>query len=123
MSVLTSLQPAVTLEQIETMQRTTDETDLKTPVASYIQQLAQKSRDIPELSRGLSTRGALAIAQASRATARLKDRDYVIPEDVAEHFVAAASHRLAPNDPTLIDDATALDQIAEDILRSVDAPL
>jgi len=123
MNALADLQPAVTLEQIKLMQKTTDETDLKTSVASYIQQLAQRSRSVPELSLGLSTRGALAIAQTARATARLNDRDYVIPEDVAEHFVAAASHRLAPSDPSLIDDARALEQIAEDILRSVDAPL
>ncbi|PHQ80072.1 MAG: AAA family ATPase, partial [Phycisphaera sp.] len=123
MNALTDLQPAVTLEEIRSMQIMTDETKLDTSIASYIQQLAQKSRNIPELSLGLSTRGALAVAQAARATARLKDRDYVIPEDVAEHFVAATSHRMAPSDPSLIDDARALEQIADDILRSVDVPI
>ncbi len=122
-NALTSLSPVVTLEQIRTMQDTTDQTRLETSVASYIQQLAQRSRTIPELSLGLSTRGALAVAQAARASARLHDRDYVIPEDVAEHFVATASHRLTPSDPSLIDDARALESIAEDVLRSVDAPL
>jgi len=123
MNALTDLQPAVTLEEIRSMQIMTDETKLDTSIASYIQQLAQKSGNIPELSLGLSTRGALAVAQAARATARLKDRDYVIPEDVAEHFVAATSHRMAPSDPSLIDDARALEQIADDILRSVDVPI
>ncbi len=122
-NALEALEPVITLQEIRSLQDTTDQTRLEAPIAAYIQRLAEKSRNIPELSLGLSTRGSLAVAQASRATARLHDRDYVIPEDIAEHFVAAASHRLAPSDPSLIDDARALEEIARDILQSVDVPL
>ncbi|GAB5495322.1 MAG: MoxR family ATPase [Phycisphaerales bacterium] len=122
-NAMPALNPVISLDQIRSMQEATDQTQLETPVAAYIQQLAHRSRSIPELSLGLSTRGALAVAQAARASARLNDRDYVIPEDVAEYFVAAASHRLTPSDPSLIDDSRALEVVADDILRSVDAPL
>lgn len=122
-NALEALEPVITLQEIRSLQDTTDQTRLEAPIAAYIQRLAEKSRNIPELSLGLSTRGSLAVAQAARATARLHDRDYVIPEDIAEHFVAAASHRLAPSDPSLIDDARALEEIARDILQSVDVPL
>ena len=100
-----------------------DKTRLEAPIAAYIQQLADKSRNTPDLALGLSTRGALAVAQAARATARLHDRDYVTPEDVAEHFVAATSHRITPSDPALIDHSAAMEQISEDILRAVPAPI
>ena len=120
---LPSLKPSLTLEEVMTLQSTTDETRLEPPIAAYIQALAQRSRSITELSLGLSTRGALAVAQASRATARLHDRDYVIPEDVTEHFIAAAAHRLSPRDPALISDAHALEHIAQDILHSVPSPI
>ncbi|MFI4870885.1 MAG: AAA family ATPase [Phycisphaerales bacterium JB061] len=123
LNTLGDLKPTLTLEQIQIMQETTDKTRLEAPIAAYIQQLADKSRNTPDLSLGLSTRGALAVAQASRATARLHDRDYVTPEDVAEHFVAATSHRITPSDPALIDHSAAMEQIAEDILRTVPAPI
>ena len=123
MMTLGDLKPTLTLDQILILQETTDKTRLDPAIAAYIQQLAQQSRSVPELSLGLSTRGALAVAQAARATARLHDRDYVTPEDVAEHFVAAASHRITPSDPALIDHSAAMEQIAEDVLRAVPAPI
>ena len=39
-------------------------------------------------------KGALALAQASRATAFMAGREYVVPEDVLDNLIAVAGHRI-----------------------------
>jgi MoxR-like ATPase len=57
--------------------------------------------DIIELTRnhgdvliGASTRGAIALYEASQVLAALRGRDFVLPEDVKELAPAILSHRL-----------------------------
>ena len=64
------------------------------PVLDYIQRLAQFSRDCDEIVIGLSPRGALALIQAAKAWAYMSGRDYLIPDDVQQVFIAVVEHRL-----------------------------
>jgi MoxR-like ATPase len=61
----------------------------------YVQALAAASREHPELAWGLSTRGVLALLEASRGWALLEGRDHVLPEDVQAVWVPVVSHRLS----------------------------
>ena len=45
---------------------------------------------------GLSPRGALALAQASRATAFMAGREYAVPEDVLDNLVRNAIEASGP---------------------------
>lgn len=55
----------------------------------YISSLAQESRRHPDVELGASPRSSLMLMQASKASALLDGRDYVIPDDVQSllHFV------------------------------------
>src|SRR5207302_10847150 len=53
---------------------------------------APRSRD--DLHVGLSPRGALALAQAARATAVLRERDYAVPEDIIDNVLPVCAHRM-----------------------------
>lgn len=61
----------------------------------YVQALAAASRERPELPRGLSTRGVLALLDAARGWSLLEGRDHVLPEDVQAVWVAVVGHRLS----------------------------
>ncbi len=63
-------------------------------VADYIFSIAAASRQHPAVLSGISTRGAITLADAAKAAAFLEGRDYVIPEDVKQVATAAAAHRL-----------------------------
>jgi len=62
----------------------------------YVQRLLAASRVQSNLKLGLSPRAGLALLAASRGMAFLSGRDFVLPEDVQQVFIAVAAHRLVP---------------------------
>lgn len=71
---------------------------------------------------GVSPRGVQALTQLVRARAVLKERDYVIPEDVQAVFIDVCAHRLVMKPQAKIEGITAVD-VLTNILKEVKAPL
>ena len=67
---------------LERLRRLVDNIHISDEVLQYIVRLVNATRSHPQLAQGASPRATLAVAAASRATAFLRGRDYVIPEDV-----------------------------------------
>jgi len=63
-------------------------------ILEYVQQLAEATRDDPETSLGVSTRGAIALVRASRVLAAAQGRNYVTPDDVKTLASPVWAHRL-----------------------------
>lgn len=63
-------------------------------ILDYILRLARATRSHPQLAQGASPRAAISVAGLCRASAFLRGRDYVIPEDVRYIWVDAVAHRL-----------------------------
>ncbi|MEL7484171.1 MAG: hypothetical protein AAFN41_07435, partial [Planctomycetota bacterium] len=116
-------EPVASPEDVAAMQAATDATTLSQPLAEYIRALAVATRSRAELSAGISTRGALAVARVARAAARVNDRDYVTTDDITDHFVSVAAHRLIPvggfSGMTMPD----AEGLASDVLRETPMPL
>ncbi|MDP2312357.1 MAG: MoxR family ATPase [Pseudomonadota bacterium] len=72
----------------------------------YVLDLVAATRGSPALARGVSTRGAEALLRASRALARLRGREWVVPEDIRSLAVPVLAHRVLPRAETG-DDAGA----------------
>lgn len=66
-------------------------------VYKYICLLSAETRKHEDIQLGVSTRGTVAVANMAKATAFLKNRDFVIPEDVSDIFDAVVSHRILLN--------------------------
>ena len=60
----------------------------------YILTLVQATRQHPDLTLGASPRGSLALYKTSQALAALKNRDYVIPDDIKKLIPLTLTHRL-----------------------------
>ncbi|MEM1072572.1 MAG: MoxR family ATPase [Planctomycetota bacterium] len=122
-TTLESLTPVATLDGVAAIQKVTDSTTLSRPLAEYIRALAVATRQRTELAAGLSTRGSLAVARMARASARVRDRDYVTTDDITDHFAAVAAHRVIPAGGyagMTLDDAESL---VRDVLRETPMPL
>jgi MoxR-like ATPase len=65
-----------------------------TSLEDYILQLVSRTRTHPNLTLGASPRGSLALYKASQALAALKNRDYVIPDDIKQLISPVLGHRL-----------------------------
>ncbi|KQW88472.1 AAA family ATPase [Massilia sp. Root418] len=95
-AMLKSLAPAMTAAELLEAQRSLRQIHVSPALATYVQALAQASRQNGAFAEGLSPRAALALLQAARAWAALEGRDHVLPEDVQAVLVPVCAHRLRP---------------------------
>ena len=63
-------------------------------IYQYIVDLVRQTRNHPSLQIGASPRATLALVKLSKASAWLKKRDYVIPQDVQKQFPYVIGHRI-----------------------------
>lgn len=87
----------------------------------YITDLCEATRKDPMVELGVSPRGAHALAQLVRARAVLRERDYVIPEDVQAVFEDVCAHRLVMRPQAKIEGVTAHDVLGQ-VMKQVKAP-
>lgn len=76
------------------MQNAADEIFVDDKIYRYIAEIASETRSSNKLKLGLSTRGTVALASMTKATALLKGRAYVIPDDVKYVLNDVAEHRI-----------------------------
>lgn len=95
---LESLQPVLDLEDLVSASRAVGDVRVEGSLEDYLLDLASASRDDPDLLLGASPRASMALAQAVRALAYLRGRDYVIPDDVLELIGPVWGHRLVGGD-------------------------
>lgn len=108
-------------ETLVSLQKVVENIFVDDKIYTYITHLAQATRQHPMLKLGISTRGAIALMAASKATALLKGRSYVIPDDVMYMYEDVFTHRLILSSNAKINNITAK-QILDEIAGSVRKP-
>ncbi|MGH8264119.1 MAG: AAA family ATPase [Steroidobacterales bacterium] len=63
-------------------------------LVGYMLDVARATREHPQISLGLSTRGLLALTRAARVEAALRGSDFATPDDVKAVAGLVAAHRL-----------------------------
>ncbi len=91
---LDSLMPVASADDIKAMQEECKKVFVSQDVRRYILNIVTKTREHAKVLSGVSTRGTLALMNASKAYACVCGRDYVIPDDVNVLAVPVLSHRL-----------------------------
>lgn len=70
------------------------EVRIEASLQDYIVRVARETRSHPEIELGASPRATMALYQASQAWAAIKDRNYVIPDDVKAVAPSVLTHRI-----------------------------
>lgn len=119
---LDELQPVIALEDIEYVQNNYTKVHVSEEIKNYILELVSATRKHKNIELGCSPRASLNLMKGSQALAAVRERDYVIPEDIKEMAVPILSHRLI-----LKNDVSGLSNRPEDIiveiLNTVKSPL
>lgn len=115
---IVNLEPVFDRESLLHHQSAVDAVHLSDAIVDYIQAIASKTRESGVSGEGLSPRGALALARASRAWAYLQGRMMTLPEDVQAVTVPVLSHRLNPTEDPSGETGR---RKAEDVLAQVKA--
>lgn len=119
---LHEMTPVLTPADVLALQEQVDKVRLERSLVDYIIALATATRRSEQLQVGLSPRGTLALAHASRATALMAGRDYCIPEDVIENVLPVGAHRVISRAYLQAGDMRVSTQVLQQILQSVPSP-
>lgn len=115
------VRPMMTRDDVKEIQGYLYSVKIAEDILYYITDLCAETRRMPLVELGVSPRGINALAQLVRARAILRERDFVIPEDVRAVFVDVCAHRLVMRPQAKIEGVTAQD-VLSDILVKIKAP-
>ena len=118
---LSHVRTVISRSQLMQMQQEVEKVFTHPVIYKYIVELSRATRQHACIALGLSPRASLAAASMARATAYLKGRSYVLPDDVIEVFPDIARHRLRLNSQAQAERTNA-DQLLREILTSVRKP-
>jgi MoxR-like ATPase len=118
---LDSVQRIVSAEDILEIQNYMSSIKMTDEVIYYMTLLCEETRKSPLVELGVSPRGVIALSQLARARAVLKERTYVIPEDVQNVFVDVCAHRMILKPQAKIEGMTTAKLLTQ-ILENVKPP-
>lgn len=115
------LQPAMSLEDITTLQNEVRHIRVTEQVKNYIVGIVNATRNDRNTTLGISPRGSIALYKASKAFAYIYERDYVTPDDVKNTAVSVLSHRiiLSPQGKTAFGTS---EEYVRNLLKSCPVP-
>lgn len=112
------LEAVITPEDVIALQQARRQIRVSVPAKEYIVSLVGATRETPALRFGGSPRASLHLMRAAQALALLRERTYVLPDDVKELAEPVLAHRLVVDAKEQVRGVTAL-QVLEEILSRV----
>ncbi|MDP9226426.1 MAG: MoxR family ATPase [Actinomycetota bacterium] len=103
------------------MQSSLEAVEVARSVGDYIINLVEATRSHGDVQVGASPRAAMALMKLARARALLRERDFVIPEDVKACAVPCLSHRITLRPEVWVRRVTGRD-VVESILGEIATP-
>lgn len=116
-----AIAPVATREEVLAMQREVGQVHVADELYLYVAKLCAATREHPLLRMGASPRAGAALIRASRASAWLAGRDYVIPEDLRLLYFNTLEHRVTPDPQARLSGRDAHALLAE-VWESVPGP-
>ena len=115
------LAQVVSAEELIAAQKAVRRIYVDETIKEYIVTLAQATRAHPDVYLGASPRGSLALFQTSRALAALRQRDYVLPDDIKALAVPTLAHRVIISPSARIKNISS-ETILHEILETIPIP-
>lgn len=88
----------------------------------YLTRIVRATREDDAVSRGVSPRGTLGLFLAAQSLAAIRDRDYVLPDDILELANPVMQHRLILNPEARLRGRTTAG-VLESIIEQIEVPV
>lgn len=115
---LSDVRPVTNAQNLLEVQNYLTSVRVADSVLSYTIRLCEATRVHPLVELGISPRGVSALVKMARAGAVLRERNYVVPEDVQSVFFDVCAHRLILRPQAQVDGITVRDILAK-ILQQI----
>jgi MoxR-like ATPase len=116
------LEPVVSPEDVVAHQAAVRTAYVERSIIDYVVSIVSATRNRTDVALGASTRASVSLTRAAQATAILRGRDYVLPDDVKDIAPSVLSHRVLLASETGGRSQRARDVVGE-ILRATQAPV
>lgn len=118
---LSGIESVATAEEIIHLQQAVKNVHVALDINNYIVDIANATRNNNYLNLGISPRASLGLLRVSQASALIKGRNYVIPEDIRENAMLVLCHRIMPSSMARANNMDR-ETIISDIIKSVAVP-
>ncbi|MDI2097654.1 AAA family ATPase [Ruicaihuangia caeni] len=115
------ISPIIAAESITAMAALASDVHVDGSVAGYLNQIVHGTREADDVVLGVSMRGALALARATKTWAIAHGRTYVTPDDVRALAAPVLAHRMII-DPEADFAGVKADAVIERILLGIEPP-
>ena len=112
----------LTIEQLMDLQRQVKEVHVEDNIKEYIVSIAQQTRHHNQVYLGVSPRASISLMKAAQAYAFMKDRNYVIPDDVQYLVKFVFGHRIILKPEARYEGATE-EAVIDYVLRYINVPV
>ena len=116
-----SVRPIVTKESLDLMREDARRVFVHDTIFNYVRDVARATRAVDDLELGLSPRGAIHLLQVAQAQAYIRERGYVIPDDIKAAAHKVMDHRLILSPEAEMEGLTRAG-ITDNVLASVPVP-
>ena len=111
------LKPVAGSKDILNIQNDLNKIILSDPIRDYIINIIHATRESHNIIIGASPRAGIALAKSARSRALIKNRDYVIPDDIKALAVPVLAHRI------IADSSQNAAIILENIIDNIPTPV
>ncbi len=118
---LLELKAVASPEQIVELQNIRKCIRISPPVKEYITHIVRATRNTPSLRLGASPRGSLGLMRGGQALAALREREYVLPDDIKLLAVSVLAHRLILKEEERLRGETP-EHFLEEIVSQIPVP-
>ena len=111
----------VSKSDVAFLQEMVRQVQMDTSVLRYVTDIVRSSRTHSSFSQGAGPRATLALTRLAQATALMRERSFVTPDDVKNMAAPVLRHRVVLA-PDLEIEGKDVDDAIDDLLASVEAP-
>jgi MoxR-like ATPase len=115
------VQPVVDAVVLAAMQEEVSKVKVEEKILSYIHAIVKATRNSSDIAVGASPRAGIALLNCGKAVAALRDRDFVIPDDVKELALPVLRHRVLLRPEAEIEGLTS-DHVIRGLVESQVVP-
>lgn len=120
LDIVNNLEATISCDEIENLKEMYHSIEVSEDVKNYLMSIIERTRNDSRIALGSSTRGAIALYQASQVKAAISGRNYVIPEDIKSLAPYILVHRLSFNGLNKMGDDL---KKFNEILNEIEVPL
>jgi MoxR-like ATPase len=117
-----NLQPAITIEELKSIQQEVKEVFVDDTMKKYIVDIANKTRIHTNVYLGVSPRGSIALMKACQAYAYIQGRDFIIPDDIQYLAPFIFAHRIILKSEAKYEGITT-EEVVDRVIARIPVPV